>query len=162
MSPEGSISLLISIRRPVRQRALREFLGKICAQVLKGREVSCVITTDAGIRKLNRQYRGKDYATDVLSFPAAPVHKTVAGDLAISVDRAEVQAEAHGHSAHEELCILMLHGALHLAGMDHEKDTGEMARTELRWRKRLDLPVGLIERARGAGRNSTGRRPASK
>jgi probable rRNA maturation factor len=155
MAPDGSISLLISTRRPLRQRALREFLGKVTEQVLKGREVSCLITTDAGIRKLNRRYRGKDHATDILSFPANFSQKaqpvSVAGDLAISLDRAEAQAGEHGHTTHDELCILMLHGALHLAGMDHEKDTGEMARAEVRWRKRLQLPVGLIERTRGPG-----------
>jgi len=58
-----------------------------------------------------------------------------------------VQAAQHGHSLADELRILMLHGALHLAGMDHETDRGEMAQAEVRWRKRLGLPDGLIERA---------------
>jgi probable rRNA maturation factor len=150
MSSDGGISLSIATRRPVRQRALRAFLAEVSRRLLRGREVSCLITTDAGMRKLNRQYRGKDHTTDVLSFPAIPEVKGFAGDLALSLDRAQAQAEAHGHSTHDELCILMLHGALHLAGMDHEKDTGEMARAELRWRKRLQLPAGLIERV-GAG-----------
>ena len=69
-----------------------------------------------------------------------------AGDIAISIDRARVQAAEHGHSVADELRILMLHGALHLAGMDHETDSGEMAQAELRWRKRLGLPGGLLER----------------
>lgn len=145
MSPDSGISLLISTRRPVRKRALNAFLLQVGQCVLHGREVSCLITTDASIRKLNRQFRGKDSATDVLSFPATKA-SGVAGDLAISLDRATAQAIGHGHSTHEELCILMLHGALHLAGMDHEKDTGEMARCETRWRKRLGLPTGLMER----------------
>jgi probable rRNA maturation factor len=87
-----------------------------------------------------------DQATDVLSFPAAKANG-VAGDIAISIDRARIQAAERGHSLSDELRILMLHGALHLAGMDHESDSGEMARAESRWRKRLGLPDGLIERS---------------
>jgi probable rRNA maturation factor len=73
------------------------------------------------------------------------------GELAISLDRARAQAAEHGHSLDDELRILMLHGALHLAGFDHEHDHGEMARAESRWRKRLGLPNGLIQRT-GASR----------
>ena len=83
-----------------------------------------VITTDAELRRLNRRFRGKNYATDVLSFPP--------GEIAISLDRAKVQAADLGHSVDEELRILMLHGALHLRGMDHETDCGEMRRAETR------------------------------
>ena len=69
------------------------------------------------------------------------------GEIAISVDRARAQAAQHGHSLADELRILMLHGALHLAGFDHASDSGEMARAEARWRKRFGLPDSLIERA---------------
>lgn len=62
-------------------------------------------------------------------------------------DRAAEQAAGMGHSVEEELRILMLHGLLHLSGMDHETDSGEMAKAEARWRKKLKLPLGLIERA---------------
>ena len=88
---------------------------------------------------MNKQFLGKDYATDVLSFPPA--------DMAISYDRAKEQARDCGHSVEEEIRVLILHGLLHLSGMDHEADQGEMARVEKRWRKKLGLPVGLIERA---------------
>ena len=70
--------------------------------------------------------------------------------LAISPSRsrrARAQASEYGHSIEDELRILMLHGVLHLKGMDHESDSGEMARAERRWRKKLGLPGGLIERA---------------
>jgi probable rRNA maturation factor len=70
------------------------------------------------------------------------------GEMAISLDRAADQAARFGHSVEDELRILMLHGLLHLAGMDHESDAGQMARAEARWRKRLKLPPGLVERAR--------------
>jgi probable rRNA maturation factor len=69
------------------------------------------------------------------------------GEIAISLDRAREQAAAHGHPLEQELRILMLHGALHLAGFDHESDNGEMARSERRWRKRFGLPASLIERS---------------
>ena len=110
------------------------------------RTITCLIANDAEVRRLNRKFRGKNQATDVLSFPPANVNG-FAGDIAISIDRARMQAAERGHSLADELRILMLHGALHLAGMDHECDSGEMARAEIRWRKRLGLPDGLIERS---------------
>jgi probable rRNA maturation factor len=106
-----------------------------------GRGITCLITDDRELRRLNRQFRGKDYATDVLSFPSGD-----GGEIAISLDRAAAQAEEHGHSLANEVRILMLHGVLHLSGLDHETDSGEMAREEMRWRKKFGLPCGLIER----------------
>ena len=125
--------------RRVRRTPLRDFLADLEKRVAGGRPVTCLITTDADLRRLNRQFRGKNYATDVLSFPP--------DEMAISLDRAAAQARELQHSLEEELRILMLHGVLHLAGMDHETDAGEMRRAETRWRKKLGLPAGLIERA---------------
>jgi len=133
-----------SLCRRVRRRPLKTFLGELVDNVGGGRPVTCLITGDAQLRELNRKFRHKDYATDVLSFPSA---NGGAGELAISLDRAAQQAAECGHSLEEELRILMLHGVLHLAGMDHETDSGQMARAEARWRKRLALPPGLTERA---------------
>ena len=144
MSPDD-IPLLFHTSRRVRREELRQFLSEITRRVARGRTIACLIADDAEIRQLNRQFRGKNYATDVLSFPAAQPNG-LAGDIAISIDRARVQAAEHGHSVADELRILMLHGALHLSGMDHETDSGEMAEAEFRWRKRLGLPGGLIER----------------
>ena len=133
--------------RRVDREELRGFLVELTRRVVRGRAITCLIANDAEVRRLNRFFRGKDRATDVLSFPpAAP--NGLAGDIAISIDRARIQAAERGHSLADELRILMLHGALHLAGMDHESDSGEMARAESRWRKRLGLPRGLIERAK--------------
>ncbi len=193
MSPEMSTDdgpLVIRRRagqpsRRVPRRLMREFLDAITRRVARGRGVVCLITDDRELRRLNGQFLKKDYATDVLSFPAgdglgdgrgvragtrslavAPHHKTKParkpacrqdwrphidgrdsiGEIAISVDRAAAQAKEQGHSLADELRILMLHGALHLAGFDHEKDSGEMRRAEARWRKRFGLPLGLIER----------------
>jgi probable rRNA maturation factor len=70
------------------------------------------------------------------------------GDIAISLPRARAQARQFGHSTESEIRILMLHGVLHLVGMDHAADAGRMARAEKRWRLRLGLPDGLIERVK--------------
>ena len=78
--------------------------------------------------------------------PRASASGAHLGDLAISLPRARAQAREFGHGTAEEIQILMLHGVLHLLGMDHETDRGRMARVEKRWRARLDLPNGLIER----------------
>ncbi|HEY6342850.1 MAG TPA: rRNA maturation RNase YbeY [Bryobacteraceae bacterium] len=131
--------------RTIRRRALGEFWSDVARRVGKGRAGACVIASDREMRALNRRFRAKNYAPDVLSFPA--VHGA-AGEIAISFDRARSQALARGHSVEDELRILMLHGVLHLAGMDHETDSGEMARAEARWRKKLSLPRGLVERSR--------------
>lgn len=96
---------------------------------------------------MNRRFRKKDYATDVLSFPTLEKNDEL-GEMAISWDRAKAQASEFGHHVRDEIRVLMLHGVLHLTGLDHETDQGEMAKAETRWRKRLELPTGLIERAR--------------
>ena len=112
-----------------------------------------LVTGSQELQKLNRQFRGKDKATDVLSFPAPPeAADGLAGDVAISADIAAENAQRLRHEAADEIKILLLHGVLHLAGYDHEHDDGEMARKEQRLRKVLGLPIGLIERT--AGRDS--------
>jgi probable rRNA maturation factor len=103
------------------------------------------------MRRLNREFLGKDFATDVLSFPGGTNPRQTGrsaplGDIAISLQRARAQARRYGHPTEIEIRILMLHGVLHLLGMDHEAGGGRMARAEKRWRKRLGLPEGLIER----------------
>jgi probable rRNA maturation factor len=129
-------------------RALGRFLSAAQAAVrLKGL-VTVLLTTDAAIRKLNKQFRGKNKATDVLSFPAEGLGaQGIAGDLAISVTTALGQAAEQGHSLATEIKVLVLHGLLHLAGYDHEADEGQMARREKLLRGKLRLPQGLIERA---------------
>jgi probable rRNA maturation factor len=130
-------------------RTLARFLALAQTAVrLRGR-VSVLLTTDKAIRRLNRQFRGLDKPTDVLSFPAeATIQKRekIAGDLAIGVPTARRQAAEQGHSVSVEIKVLILHGLLHLAGYDHETDSGQMARRERRLRAQLGLPQGLIER----------------
>ena len=130
-------------------RTLTRFLAQAKAAARVVGEVNVLLTTDRAMRRMNRQFRGKDKPTDVLSFPASPVAQDrgkFAGDMAISVDTARRQGTARGHSLGVELKVLMLHGLLHLAGYDHESDEGRMARHERRLRARLGLPQGLIER----------------
>lgn len=107
-----------------------------------------LVTTDAVMRSLNVKFRGKDKATDVLSFPANQDEgrQPFAGELAISAPIALRNARLLGHSPAEEVKILVLHGILHLAGYDHERDNGAMARREANLRRTLRLPVSLIER----------------
>ena len=108
-------------------------------------EIAILITNSAAIRRLNRDFRGKDQPTDVLSFPSE--EKGHAGDIAISAQIAAKQAKALGHTLGTELKVLILHGMIHLAGHDHESDKGEMAAVEAKLRAKLKLPHGLIERS---------------
>jgi len=152
-------------------RTLAHFLAEAQDAVrLKG-EVTILLTTDAAIRRLNRRFRGKNKATDVLSFPAEGIGaEEIAGDLAISLPTARKQAIEQGHLLSTEIKILILHGLLHLAGYDHEADEGKMARRESRLRARLGLPQGLIERTktvvqsprRGGSRIAQGRAPTDR
>jgi probable rRNA maturation factor len=115
---------------------------------LKGR-VDVLVTSDAEMKALNGRFRGKNMATDVLSFPVSVENgtgKPMAGEIAISADIAKRNARELGHGSAEEVKILTLHGILHLAGYDHESDHGEMARREAKLRAKLRLPIGLIER----------------
>lgn len=110
-------------------------------------EVSVLLADDQMLRRLNRDFRGKNKATDVLSFPAPEeLARTVAGDLAISLETALRQAEEYGHSLRDEVRILLLHGMLHLKGFDHETDDGEMAAREAVLRRELRLRPNLIAR----------------
>ena len=143
MSPEGSTVTFRRVPENLRRRPIERFARKLQADVAKGRAFDCLITGDAELRRLNREFRGKDAPTDVLSFPSLAGGL---GDVAISSGRARAQAREFGHTVEQEIQILMLHGVLHLLGMDHERDGGRMARAERRWRASLGLPNGLIER----------------
>ena len=128
--------------------ALTRFLHRAAASVELDGEVQVLLTSDAEIKRLNKAFRGKNKPTDILSFPASVEAEDIAGDLAISLETAARQAADHGHSLRDEVRILLLHGLLHLAGEDHETDSGEMAARELALRKQLGLNASLIERTR--------------
>jgi probable rRNA maturation factor len=148
--PPSSLVLFRRVPSAVGRAKLQRFASTLRDTVAAGGEFECLITDDEELRRLNREFRRKDYATDVLSFPASEVRERAPqtlGSIAISFERASEQAGRFGHSVEQELQILMLHGLLHLLGFDHESDRGQMARKEADWRQRLALPDGLIERA---------------
>jgi probable rRNA maturation factor len=117
--------------------------------------VDVLLADDATLKRLNKTFRGKNKATDVLSFPAGattvffgePDGPELAGDLAISLETAARQAAQYGHSLRDEVRVLLLHGVLHLVGFDHEVDSGEMAARETELRRKLGMATGLIARA---------------
>jgi probable rRNA maturation factor len=120
-----------------------------------GCAVNVLVTSSAELRGFNQRFRGANKATDVLSFPAPPAtrrqSKPVAGEVAISADIARENARRLGHSLADEVKILVLHGILHLAGFDHERDNGQMARKESQLRRKLKLEGSLIERTQARG-----------
>lgn len=138
--------------RPV-AAALGRWLEGVAPARARGR-IHVALVSDAVVRRLNRQFRGKNRATDVLSFPASegprlPQVPLFIGDIVIATGVAQRQARERGHAAATELKVLALHGLLHLLGYDHEdaNDQGAMARLERRLRRRGGLEEGLIERA---------------
>lgn len=82
---------------------------------------SIVFVGNSRIQELNAQYRGKDYATDVLSFP----YDDESGEIVISVDKIREQAKEFGHSTQIEACFMVVHGVLHVMGWDHERSEEE-------------------------------------
>ncbi len=167
--PSQQSFLLFQVATPgLSRRDLRVFLKRLQAEVAGGRAFGCLITGDSQLQRLNKEFRGEDYPTDVLSFPlqehplpdgrgsvASASFRTASvsdrylascGEIAISYDAARRQSIEFGHAVNQEIEILMLHGLLHLLGMDHETDRGRMLAAERKWRARLGLPLGLIER----------------
>ena len=133
---------------PLGKRDLNRFLAEATAALGLAGEVSVLLTGDEQLRAMNLQFRGVDKPTDVLSFPALPeaANGGQGGDLAISLETAAIQAADHGHTLQMEVKVLILHGLLHLAGYDHERDRGQMRRRESLLRKQFALPAGLVER----------------
>jgi len=123
-----------------------DLLEKI-AEDLTQHQIELVITDDQGIKALNAEHRGKDEATDVLSFPMGDTNPhTPLGVIVISKDHVIEKAEAYGHSNQEELTLLFIHGLLHLLGFDHETDEGEMRHKEEVLIDAWKLPKSLIVR----------------
>ena len=130
----------------ISESSLARFARRAQKLVKVAGEVDILITGNRQVRDLNRRFRKKNKATDVLSFPRDGGR---GGDIAISAPIAVENASRYGHSTVDELKVLILHGILHLAGYDHERDNGRMAAKEGVLRKRLGLPNSLIERSHG-------------
>ncbi|MGH9450394.1 MAG: rRNA maturation RNase YbeY [Terriglobia bacterium] len=130
-------------------RALRDFSSRVSRGLHLGRRYFDVtLVDDAAIAILNRDFRAKAAPTDVLSFPwqggpGFPARfgdfDDFLGDIVISLDTAQRQATAERHSLRTEIEQLVLHGALHLLGYDHETDRGQMNVLELRLRRKLGI-----------------------
>ncbi len=114
-------------QHPVDSKALQSQIGQVLEKLGETQcELSLLLTDDAEIRQLNKTYRDRDHATDVLSFPqdedaVNESGDTLLGDVVISVETAARQAEEHHLSFNEELILLAIHGILHLLGYDHER-----------------------------------------
>ncbi|MFN8060824.1 MAG: rRNA maturation RNase YbeY [Vicinamibacterales bacterium] len=148
--------------RAVAAAGLVRWLARVAPRRFAGR-VAIALVADRTMRRFNREYRGLDHPTDVLSFPvdagwrdgrrAAKAPRTggdvpLLGDIAIATGVARRQARLHGHTYGTELRVLALHGLLHLVGYDHERDAGAMGMVEARLRRAGGLPAGLTERGR--------------
>jgi len=148
---------------------LGDYVGELKQALRLGsRDCNVCLVGDREIKRLNSLYRGKDRATDVLSFPWHPEPRQTRararskaarrrqagrrareratlefedflGDIVISVETARINARREGHSTLNEIRWLILHGVLHLLGYDHEQDHGEMNRLELSLRRRLGI-----------------------
>jgi len=145
-------------RYAVRRASLQPFVRELKRRLRLGtREFNVCFVDDIAIRRLNAAYRGKDKATDVLSFgwsseagrprTASPQRvwgekSNFLGDIVISVETARHNAVEEGHSTLNELRWLILHGVLHLLGYDHERDSGEMTALELALREKLGVASG--------------------
>lgn len=175
---QPSAHLHVAIVAPARWRShvrgLASWLARAAPARVRG-DVVIALIGDAAMRRLNRQFRGVDARTDVLSFPAdvrrgadvgrdtphrsgraarsqgRRVTKSLEinhlGDIAIATGVAGRQAAQYGHALSTEVRLLALHGLLHLLGYDHDRDHGQMMRLEVRLRRRMNLPAGLITRA---------------
>jgi probable rRNA maturation factor len=137
--------------RPAAAPGLAAWLRRVAPARARG-AVSVALVSDRRVRELNKTYRRKDDATDVLSFPNPADPRSVIpnpflGDIVIARGVARRQAREARHSEQTELRVLALHGLLHLLGYDHEEDAGRMRRVERRLRRKGGLREGLIERA---------------
>jgi probable rRNA maturation factor len=154
IDPGGTIgNLEVVLQNPNRYpetgaRRLRPWLERLTATLVRRERPSLPeagplslgvrFASDREVRRVNRDYRGKDKPTDVLSFPGElgeAAEGCHVGDILISVPTARRQAEARGHSTEREVKVLLLHGLLHCLGYDHEADQGEMERLERRLRR---------------------------
>ncbi|HEX5710581.1 MAG TPA: rRNA maturation RNase YbeY [Sulfuricurvum sp.] len=122
-----------------------ELLERI-AHTLTQQEIELILIHDDEMAHINQEFRGINKTTDVLSFPSDPFPNAPLGSIVISVDKVQSVAKELEHSEDDEISLLFIHGMLHLLGMDHETDTGEMRLEEERLIKEFNLPKSLIVR----------------
>ena len=130
------------------KRDLNRFLAEATEALGLAGDFSVLLTGDERLRVHESSVSGRGQAYRCALFPGSPRGRAwrPGWRLAISLDTAAVQAADHGHSLQMEVKVLILHGLLHLAGYDHERDQGRMRRRESLLRKQFGLPAGLVER----------------
>ncbi len=119
------------------------------ASSLTNKQIELIITTENEIKKMNKQHRGIDKSTDVLSFPYEDMPMAPLGSIIISDKHVVDKAKELGHSQNDELTLLFIHGLLHILGYDHEVDGGEMRLKEEEIIEKFKLPQSLIIRTQG-------------
>lgn len=115
-------------------------------QKLTNKIVELLFVNNDEIQKLNKEFRGKDKPTDVLSFPLEETPGSPLGSIVISIDKVKEIAQKMEHSPQDEIALLYIHGLLHLLGYDHETDSGQMRQKEEELIKAFNLPKSLIIR----------------
>ena len=116
---------------------------------LTNKEIELIITDNEEIQTINKEYRLKDYPTDVLSFPYEEMPFSPLGSIVISKNFVEEKSQEFDHSIQDEFTLLFIHGLLHILGYDHEVDNGEMRQMEEQLIKKFNLPDSLIVRTEG-------------
>lgn len=122
-----------------------EFLNQILVDI-STKPIELILTTNENIQQINKDTRGIDKPTDVLSFPYMDMPNTPLGSIVISTDFVYEKANLYHHSYDDELALLFIHGLLHLVGYDHEIDNGEHREKEEQMIKKYNLPNSLIVR----------------
>ena len=126
-----------------------EFDLKILEEIkydLTDKNIELIFTNSDEIHDINKNFRGVDKPTDVLSFPLDFMPNLPLGSVVINVDFAKNVSQKLGHSLEEEITLLFIHGLLHLLGFDHEEDEGQMREKEKELIKKYNLPKSLIVR----------------
>ncbi len=155
MKSEAQFEVTLSGFEQLKDKTAKRFKKNIKKTLkelgLKGQMLTVHLCDDKEIKALNKKFRKKNKATDVLSFEPGDVALPVLGDIVISVETAKLQAKEYGHGLLEELSVLFVHGLLHLLGYDHEKseeDETRQAEAEMHILSMIDLPVKIALVAR--------------
>jgi probable rRNA maturation factor len=119
------------------------------ANLYTKKDIELIITDDSEMRVINKEQRGIDTSTDVLSFPYDSLPFSPLGSIIISIDFVTLKSKELGHTMQEEFTLLFIHGLLHLLGLDHEVDKGEMRQEEKKLIEKFKLPLSLIVRTIG-------------
>ncbi|HGZ70286.1 MAG TPA: rRNA maturation RNase YbeY [Nitratifractor sp.] len=140
---------MIILETQTEVKADLKLLEEILTALKVTKDIELLLVENSVIEDLNREYRGKDAPTDVLSFPLQDIKGAPLGSIVISTDKAKELSQKLGHRVNDEIALLFTHGLLHLLGYDHECDSGEMRRLEKELIEKFNLPDSLIVRSEG-------------